>query len=181
LIIAKFPIADEGLIDHQIDSAMSFIQETIVGIRNLRKQLNISPAVNVDIHIRIAKSLETGAGSSSEQIIDDYRGYICKLAKVGEITMGVDIAKPASSMIAVVQDIQIYLPLVGLIDVEAEKAKLTKQKEKLEQELAGIQNKLQNEKFVANAKPEVIEKEKEKEIEVGTKLKTVVEVIESFG
>jgi valyl-tRNA synthetase len=84
-------------------------------------------------------------------------------------------------MVAVVQDIQIYLPLTGLIDIEAEKAKLSKQKEKLEQELAGIQNKLKNEKFISNAKPEVIEKEKEKEAEIATKLNTVLEVMNDLN
>jgi len=170
LIVAKFPIADESLINHDINSAMSFMQETIVCIRNMRKQLNISPAINVDILIKLATT-------DQKALFDDYQGYICKLAKVSNITMGVDVEKPTSSMVAVVQDIQVYLPLTGLIDIEAERSKLLKQKEKLEQELSIIQNKLNNEKFISNAKPEVIEKEKEKENEVATKLKTVVEVL----
>jgi valyl-tRNA synthetase len=170
LIIASFPIADETLIDMTINDSMSFIQETIVSIRNMRKQINISPAINVDIHL----SLE-----NNHQILlfDDYKGYICKLAKVDNITMGVDIPKPKSSMVAIARDIKIYIPLSGLIDVNAEVAKLTKQKDKLEIEISVIQSKLKNEKFITNAKPDVIEKEKAKEEEVFAKLKNINDVL----
>jgi len=174
LIVAKFPVADDTYINMEINNAMAFIKETIIAIRNLRKQVNVSPAVNVDVHIRLANE-------EQQRLFNEYSGYVCKLAKVGNITLGVGIDKPSSSMVAVVQDIQIYLPLTGLIDIEAEQIRLAKQKDKLEQELTGIQNKLKNEKFVANAKPEIIEKEKEKELEVSTKLNTVLEVLKDIS
>ena len=170
LIIAKFPVSDPKMIDKNIISTMNLIQETIVAIRNLRKQINISPAINVDISIKLTSE-------SQKALYQEYQGYVCKLAKVQNINMGVGIEKPGSSLVAVIQDIQVFLTLKGLIDIETEKAKLSKQKEKLEIELSGIQNKLNNEKFINNAKPEIIEKEKEKKIEVETKLNTVNQVI----
>jgi valyl-tRNA synthetase len=166
-------VAEEKLIDHEIMTAMKFMQETIVAIRNLRKQVNISPAVNVDVVFKLSNE-------NQKQLFREYQGYLNKLAKVENITMGLDLEKPPSSLVAVVQDIQIFLPLKGLIDVEAEKAKLLKQKEKLEIELTAIQNKLSNDKFINNAKHEVIAKEKEKEVEVKTKLTTVSGAIDSL-
>jgi valyl-tRNA synthetase len=173
LIIAKFPTANEKLINKEIMEAMSFMQETIVAIRNMRKQVNISPAVNVDVVLKLAHE-------SQKDLFNEYQGYICKLAKVENITMGVSVIKPASSMVAVVQDIQIFIPLKGLIDIEAEKTKLIRQIEKLEMELMTIQNKLRNEKFVNNAKPEVVAKEREKEAEIQTKLNTTSIALESL-
>ena len=170
LIIAKFPEVNEELINKQINEEMAFIQETIVSIRNIRKQLNISPAVNINILIKLSNENQI-------KLFDNYQAIIRKLAKVDGIKTGVNIEKPPSTMIAVVQDIQILVPLEGLIDIESEKLKLNKQKEKLENELKIIQAKLKNEKFVNNAKPEVIEKEKEKEREVGTKLSTINKVL----
>ena len=173
LIIAKFPVSDEKMIDKKVIAEMELIQETIVAIRNLRKQINISPAINVDITIKLFSEPQ-------KELYQKYQGYVCKLAKVQNIDMGVDINKPGSCLVAVIQDIQVFLPLKDLIDIEAEKAKLLKQKEKLESELSVIQNKLNNEKFINNAKPEIIEKEKEKEIEVQTKLNTINQVIVSM-
>ncbi|MCL1827151.1 MAG: valine--tRNA ligase [Candidatus Cloacimonetes bacterium] len=173
-IIATFPVIQPEMIDNQVLSTMAVLQETITVIRNLRKQINISPALNVDIHIKLANDTQ-------HQLFLEYDGYVKKLAKVGKITMGVDLEKPASSIVAVAGDIQIYLPLQGLIDIEAEKTKLEKQKDKLEAELKVIHGKLSNDNFINNAKPEVIAKEKEKEEEVATKLNTVLYVIESLG
>ncbi|MCL2063513.1 MAG: valine--tRNA ligase [Candidatus Cloacimonetes bacterium] len=170
LIIANFPEVKDEMINKKIDSEMSLIQETIVSIRNLRKQLNISPAVNINIVLKLSNETQN-------ELYTKYQGYIRKLGKVDKIKMGIDAEKPSSSMVAVVQDIQIFLPLEGLIDIEAEKLKLQKQKEKLENELNIIQGKLKNEKFIMNAKPEIITKEKEKELEVATRLNTVLEVL----
>jgi len=96
--------------------------------------------------------------------------YLKKLAKVKTAHVGIDVEKPKSSLAAVAQNVQIFLPLAGLIDVEAEKQRLSKQIAKLEQELSVIQRKLGNEQFVSNAKEEVVAKEKEKEAEVSDKL-----------
>jgi valyl-tRNA synthetase len=174
LIIAKFPIPNEEMIDYEIITAMQLMQETITAIRNLRKQINISPALNVDVVFRLANEKQ-------KELFNQYQGYVCKLAKVENITMGVNIDKPASSLVAVVQDLQIFLPLQGLIDIEAEKEKLNKQKEKLATELASIQSKLNNEKFINNAKPEVVAKEKEKESEVSAKFNTVCEALQNLS
>ena len=173
LIIAKFPEADEKIIDNQINTDMEMIQQTIVAIRNIRKQLNISPAVNINIKLKLSNE-------SQNELFTKYQGYINKLAKVDDVVMGCDLPKPVSSMIAVVNDIKIYVPLEGLINIEEEKAKLIKQKDKLDKELQIIQSKLKNENFINNAKPEIIEKEKERELDVVKKLNSVLEVLDDM-
>jgi valyl-tRNA synthetase len=173
LIIAKFPQADEKMIDHDIVNAMKLIQDTIVAIRNLRKQINVSPAKNVDIAINLTSYVQI-------DLYEKYKPYICKLAKVENVSLGISVEKPPLSMIATVSDIKIYLLTGGLIAPVAEKEKLQKQVEKLQKELQGIVAKLENEKFLSGAKPEIIAKEKEKKIEVESKLKNVIEAINSF-
>ncbi len=173
LIIANFPIADKNLINNEINQSMGLIQKTITAIRNLRKQVNIPLGKEIDVKLKVSDD-------SQIKLYSDYQGYIAKLAKVKDLEANIDLEKPTSSLVAVVEDIQIFLPLTGLVDLDAEKAKLSKQKEKLEKELLMIQNKLKNEKFISNAKPEVIEKEKDKEEEVQTKLNTVNEVLQGL-
>ena len=93
-----------------------------------------------------------------------------KLARVSELNIAANLQKPHSSIAAVVQDIEIYLPLEGLIDLEAERSKLEKQLAKLEKELKVISGKLNNKKFVDNAPEKIVEKEKEKFNEIETKV-----------
>jgi len=172
LIIAHFPKSYQ-VINMQILQSMQTIQTTIVAIRNMRKQINISPATTVDVCIKLTAPQHVN-------LFSDYQGYICKLAKVAKIEAGINVIQPPSCLISVVEDMQIFLPLTGLVDLEAERNKLIKQKDKLDAELAIIRGKLNNEKFIHNAKPEIIEKEKAKEREILTKFNTVLEVLKGL-
>jgi valyl-tRNA synthetase len=99
---------------------------------------------------------------------------------VNRIEGGIGIDKPKAAIAAVVRNIEIFLPLSGLIDLEAERNRLSKQSEKLEKELAGIKAKLNNANFIANAKEEVVAKEKEKFEEVNTKLELLQQLIKDL-
>ncbi len=163
LIIAQFPLTDENKINHEIMNNMALIMESISAIRNLRKQVNLAPGLEIELTIKCVDD-------SQVKLYENYQNYLKKLAKVKTAHVGIDVEKPKSSLAAVAQNVQIFLPLAGLIDVEAEKQRLSKQIAKLEQELSVIQRKLGNEQFVSNAKEEVVAKEKEKEAEVSDKL-----------
>ncbi len=173
LIVAKFPQTNESLVDFSINDNMSFVQETITAIRNLRKQVNLSPALEIEITINVAEKQQ-------EDLFNEYQNYFAKLAKVNKMNININGEKVKGAIAGVVRNIEIYLPLSGLVDLEKEQAKLEKQITKLEKELSGIERKLANEKFIQNAKPEVVEKEKEKYNEVKSKLDTVKELYESL-
>ena len=173
LIIAKFPIAEERMIDNSINDNMSFVQETITAIRNLRKQVNLSPALEIEITVNVADE-------SQKELFNSYQSYFAKLAKVTKMNIKINGEKVSGAIAAVVRNIEIFLPLSGLVDLDKEREKLQKQIGKLEKELSGIERKLSNEKFIQNAKAEVVEKEKDKFKEVKSKLDTVKELYESL-
>lgn len=170
LIIAAFPEADESLIDPDIADDMSFIQESISAIRNLRKQVNLAPSKGVQIHVRVAEARQA-------ELFDKYQTYLQGLAKVEELNTGVDIQKPRACLAAVVRNIEIFMPLSGLIDIEAEKQRLGKQVEKIEKELASIDAKLNNPNFVNNAKAEVVEDHRKRREDVEVKLSLTKELL----
>jgi len=163
LIIAKFPQADDSLIDPAIDDEMRLMQESITAIRNLRNQLNLPPATQISIVVRTADKMQN-------RLFVDYAQYLARLAKVEKIESGETVTKPKPAVSAVVRNMEIFLPLAGLIDPEVERARLGKQLEKLEKELMIISKKLANKNFVEHAKAEVVEKEREKYTEVHTKV-----------
>ncbi len=163
IVLAAFPIQDADQIDRVIESDMQLIQESITAIRNLRKQVNLPPGTTIRIVCKVATPAQA-------QLMKTYAGYFEKLAKVTAIQAGTDVQKPQAAIGAVVQDFEIYLPLSGLIDLDAEKARLEKQLTKLEKELKGISGKLKNQKFLAKAPDAIVAKEKEKFEEIETKV-----------
>lgn len=166
LIIAKFPLADSALINPAIADEMSLAQESITAIRNLRKQINLPPATLVKIVVRTAETKQNS-------LFEDYQTYFQRLARVEEIRSGTAVAKPKPAISAVVRNIEIFLPLSGLLDLSVERERMQKQIDKLAKEVQGIQNKLNNANFINNAKPEVVGKEREKFSEVNTKLELI--------
>ena len=148
---AAYPVVDEKLIKDSADEEMDFVKDIITAIRNIRGEMNIAPSKKVNAMIK--------SSSVKEYQIE----YIKKLAKVEDLKVDANIQKPKASASAVLRDVEIYIPLEGLIDLEVEKQKIQKEITRLEGSLAGIEKKLSNEKFVANAAAEVVEKERAKQ------------------
>ncbi len=170
LIAAAFPICNQDLVDPDIADDMAFMQEAISAVRNLRKQINLSPGATVNLAIRIGEARQA-------ELFSRYASYFRKLARVESLEAASGLAKPPASIAAVVRNIEIFLPLSGLVDLDAERARLGKQIEKLEKELAGVSAKLANQNFLSNAKPEVVENERQRQAEIVTKLSLTKELL----
>ena len=162
---STYPVVNEKLIKDSADEEMDFVKDIITAIRNIRGEMNIAPSKKVNAMIK----------SSS---VKDYQiEYIKKLAKVEELKVDANIQKPKASASAVLKGVEIFIPLEGLIDLDVERQKIQKEITRLEGSLAGIEKKLSNEKFVANASPEIVEKERAKQkdwLDNITKLKEIL-------
>ncbi len=174
LVIAKFPESNKELIDMKIAEEMGMIQEAISAIRNLRKQVNLSPALEINAFIKVANEAQI-------KLFEDYSNYFLKLSKVSDINIAIEMEKPKASIAAVVQNIEIFLPLAGLIDLDAEREKLNKQIVKVEKEVKRVNGKLNNERFISKAPEAVINKEKAIYEEVKTKLDKLVNILNGLS
>jgi valyl-tRNA synthetase len=87
---------------------------------------------------------------------------IRSLGRCAEIVVGTDVSKPKGSVAEVVRGIEIYLIVEGKIDLDKERARLTKEAERLRGAIAGVEKKLSNASFVDNAKPDVVQAERQK-------------------
>lgn len=148
--VSEYPIANESFINPEAEDEMTFIQEIIIAVRNIRGEMNIPPSKLVNVLIK------------SAGIPQGHLEYVKKLAKVEKILIDQNLEKPKGSASSVIKNAEIFVPLEGLIDIEIEKNRLQKEITKLENALAGIEKKLSNEKFLSNAAPEVVENEKMK-------------------
>lgn len=148
---SDYPKVNERLINPEAETEMKLVMDIITAIRNIRGEMNIPPSKKVNAVLKTS--------SVKPHQIE----YIKKLAKVEELTVDENVIKPRASASAVLNNCEIYIPLEGLIDLDVERARLQKEITRLEGALTAIQKKLLNEKFVANAAPDVVERERTKE------------------
>lgn len=157
IMVAKYPCGEEEKIDELAESSMNAIMDTIKSIRNMRAEVNVAPGKKSEVILSFATE-------ELKQVFLQNEGYLQVLAGAQPITiLDADAKKPENAMTAVVNGVEVYLPLKGLIDVEKETARLNKELATLDKELARVSGKLSNAGFVAKAPAEVIAKEKEKQ------------------
>jgi valyl-tRNA synthetase len=167
--VSAYPVPDKNLINAEAENEMEFVQEIITAIRNIRGEMNIPPSKFIKAHI---KSWQT-----KEHQIE----YIKKLAHVDEIIVDEHIEKPKASASTVLKNCEIYVPLTGLIDLDVERNRLQKEILRLEGALSGINKKLSNEKFVANAAPDVVERERTKQADWISNLEKLNEILSALS
>lgn len=156
IMIAPWPKTDETLINNEIEREMTAVMEVVKAVRNLRAEVNVSPGKKCDVILKLVDG-------SLESTFKENEKYIFTLAGAESVTLlAADAAKPENAMTAVTADSEVFLPLKGLIDVAKETARLTKELENLNKEVARLEGKLNNAGFVSKAPAAIVEKEKEK-------------------
>ncbi|PLY03865.1 MAG: valine--tRNA ligase [Desulfuromonas sp.] len=159
---AEYPDSDLPA-DTEGADRMELIMNVIRGIRNIRGEMDVAPS-------RQIKALLDCKSDISLAILEGGQGYIRSLARTGELKMGIGLDKPEQSATQVAGDVEILLPLAGLVDIEEEEKRLKKEIAKVQKDVDFFTKKLANEKFVANAPPQVLEKDRGKLQEAGEKL-----------
>ena len=157
--ISEWPLFKKEILKRNIEERVSIIQETIKIVRNIKAEMNIPLTREVDLHIRVIDN-------KKENILKENLSYIRNLAHVNHIMLGDTIEKPEYSATGVLEDMEIFVPLQNVIDIEAEVKRLEHKLAKIEKELTLINKKLNNTDFIEKAPKEIINKEKEKREEL---------------
>jgi valyl-tRNA synthetase len=155
IIVAPWPEISKA--DNSIVEKFNIAIEVVMNIRNIRNQRNISPKEKLELVVTSA---------ASEKMFD---GIIQKLAGLSSVAYSKE--KPESAIGFIIKSNEYFVPIH--VDPEEEKKRLAKELEYNKGFLASVQKKLANEKFVANAKPELIEMEKKKQADAESKIKAI--------
>jgi valyl-tRNA synthetase len=155
IMLEPFPVADESRVDEKAEADLEWVKGVITGIRNIRGELDIAPSKAINVLLQNGDAEDKRRYQENEAFLKQ----LAKLESISWVEDGDDV--PASSQ-ALVGHLKVLVPMAGLIDVDAEKARISKEVEKTEKELARIEGKLSNEKFVSKAPEAVVAKEKEK-------------------
>ena len=150
LIVADFPVADASQIDERAVSRMSVVMEAIRAVRNIRAERNVAPSKPVPMRIR-AVDVQT------ESLLESVRAYFVRFCNLSDLQIGMEVPVPEQAVTAVVTGAELFLPLAGLVDLDAERDRLQKERDRLSQEVERVLKKLSNEQFVAKAPVAVVE------------------------
>lgn len=154
LIIASWPKADNAYLNDRAETEMTVLMDLVRGIRNVRVEYNVDPARKISAAF---------APGSYRKVLEQYGylfGRLCNTPETSILADGSPAPEQAASV--VVSEVTAYLPLAGLVDVAAECERLTKEQEKIQQQIARSEGMLGNEQFVSRAKPDVVERERAK-------------------
>ena len=176
IMVAEFPKVQEGEVQPETEAEMGLVMGVIGAIRNLRSELNLPPSKTVEVILHSEKEDALGPLRMN-------RVYIESLTHTGKISFQSAGEKPKAAATAIVEEIEVFLPLKGLINLDDEEKRIKKEISKVEEEMTRTNLKLHNEEFLGKARLEAVEKEKEKArtlAEKGGKLQDGLERVQGW-
>jgi valyl-tRNA synthetase len=161
--IQAFPRHRLELLDSEVERQVEILEEVVTKIRNVRAEMNIDPAKRIQVNL-------ASSDENTRALLDQTAPYIKNLARCETIQISRSIASGNHSHRDVASGIEVEIPLVGLIDINAERLRIQKEISKIEREMTPIKQKLLNPSFLGNAPKQVVELNQNRLIEFQDKL-----------
>ena len=155
IMLQPYPQPSHKGVDSVANTDIEWLKGVIVGIRNIRGEMNIPPGRELPVLLR-------NGNEQDRSRLEDNAQFLKKLAKLGDISWLPPGEESPVAATALVGELEILVPMAGLIDKDAELLRLRREIEKLEKELARIRGKLGNASFVDKAPEAVVAREREK-------------------
>ncbi len=170
IMLRAYPEADDNAADDAAIADIEWVKQFILGIRQIRGEMDISPGKALPVMLQHASNVD-------QQRAGQHALLLQRVGRVESIEVLANGTEPPAAATALLGDMRLLVPMKGLIDVDAEKARLDKQMDKVRAELAKATGKLGNEKFVNNAPPAVVTQERERVAEFE---KTIAQLAEQL-
>ncbi len=157
LMMAAWPNAEElsCFIDPKAERALAIVTQSVSGIRSIRARYGISPKATLDMYVKVQSD-------RAADLFVEQQDLIVALGNVSVKEVSQTLDKPAESTMRLADDVEIYVVLSGLVDFDAERARIEKELATLEKDRIKFDRKLSNPGFLSKAAPEIIEKDRTK-------------------
>ena len=155
IMLQGYPLADADMIDEEAEAEIGWLKQLIVAIRTVRSEANLAPSLELNVLIK-------NTSASDRERMERNAPFLKKLAKTASLeALDSDDGNPPA-LSALCGHMEILVPMAGVIDIEAELARLSKEHEKQKSEVQRLKSKLENPKFINRAPTDVVDKEREK-------------------
>ncbi|MBI6550326.1 valine--tRNA ligase [Xenorhabdus lircayensis] len=155
IMLQSFPEFDQAKVDELALSDLEWIKETIIAVRNIRAEMNIAPSKPLEVLLR-------NANDDAQRRVTENLNFIQAMGRLSSVTVLAAGEAAPVSVTKLIDGAEVLIPMAGLVDKEAELARLDKEIEKLDKEISSIEVKLANEGFVSRAPEAVVAKERER-------------------
>ncbi len=156
IVVAPWPEAQPDWIQTDAEGDVRFVQELIGAIRGVRADFRVHPTQEMTVYCQVAEA-------GLIDVLSGEAATVRSLARSEMVFVDGDGDRPAGCAAGVLRDMEFYIPLIGLIDLEIETERLSKERNRVEQELEKVRKRLSNGQFVNKAPADVVEKEKNKQ------------------
>ena len=173
IVNSTFPVYNEKFIFENETKQMTIVQEIVSKIRNVRSEMNISPAAFITTKINVLDETKLPT-------VENNKSYIESLGKIKDLSVGKNIKREKNSALAVATGFEIFIPLEGLIDIEKEKARINKEIKNILAEQEKYNKKLSNPKFVEKAPEVEVTRIKQKLADTESKITTLQETLKNY-
>ncbi len=176
IVSGPFPIFDRFRIDPESEAEMGLIMELITSVRTIRAEMNLPPSKKLPVIVYPSTRDE-------QALVELNRKMIAVLGRMSEMELldpNKPLRAPGMSATAVVGNMRVFVPLEGIVDPDAEIARLDKEIAKIEKELSTVEKKLSNENFLSKAKPEAVQKQQDRKEVLSSKKSGLGEALEKM-
>jgi valyl-tRNA synthetase len=174
LMITIYPRGDDHLIDDAAERELGLLQSVAVAVRTLRSTYSVPPSQVVGVEVR-------AAGDDSRALLEQHRAVVEQAARCTVTVMASGPAIPQSARQVISSDLEVVVPLAGLVDLDAERARLGKEIAKADKDIEHVQKKLGNQKFVANAPAEEVERQRARLAEEEDRRRLLASALEALA
>lgn len=158
---SRFPVASPELLDPEAEAEVHLVQAVVGGIRNLRAEMGVAPGVQVAVVLIPPVDLDP--------TLRGHREIICTLARVGNLRVDAESSRPPMAVYAVAERVEIHLLLGGILELDKEQQRLSREKEQIDRELEVVRGKLANEQFLQKAPGDVVQRVRDRASELESK------------
>lgn len=152
-----YPKPGAGMADAEADAQMTLFQAVVTSTRNIRAEYAVTPGKRIPLRVR--------APETRLEAFDEMRAGIVQLARIDSaaLDIGPAVEKEKGSATTPIGDVEVIVPLAGMVDLQEELERLDKEKQKIEKDLEQVTRKLSNDNFVNKANPDVVAQQREKQ------------------
>ncbi len=156
---SAWPVSRLECVDHSAEGTMEVLMRIVRGVRDIRNKMDIARSQQLEALVSVPDE-------GLRKAITDHSQFVVKLAGLSRLVAAARLERPPMSATEVICNVQLFVPLKGIIDKEAERGRIISRKEKCEAQLAQVEKKLGDASFVERAPEEVVEREQERKTEL---------------
>jgi valyl-tRNA synthetase len=171
IMVQSFPRVDAAFVDEDAEQRMSLVMDVIRSVRNIRSEMNLPPSQ--ELTAVIIPRVDT-----VEPQLRANEAFLRRLARLGDIRYQRDDDRPRGAALAVIEGAEVHVPLAGLVNLQEETKRLEKEIGKAASELASVQRKLSDPKFLERAPEEVVEKDRDRATQLEEKRQSLERSLE---